>query len=367
MYHTIIALTFKLSRMLHAKHFFQFGITVLFLITASCSNNSDDSGLGDSDLPEDTTTLQVDTNSLATIGCQNVIILNGFAYASCGNGIEIINLSSLERNFINSAADDITGDAELGVFFTQSGTELRMFGLADPMEPNTIASVTTNFAIFSGVSAANGILVVSAGSGGSDTEVYTYTDTTLSLAIDGIPTVDNRTGNPDVHVAATPEGAIAFYSEDIGAVANWGIQIVEFDESGSITNIPSLVTLTAGQFTGAFGRPFGPANFPTESEFLNNVLYTAHFAAEGIHVIDLLADNELSLIPLGYEPINIATDGELLYVIALNRNQVAIVDPATETIAEQITLPLEQANGIAASTTHIAIADRNIGLIVLTR
>ena len=49
------------------------------------------------DSADESTLIAVDGNSLATIGCQNVVIIDSFAYAACGNGIEIVNLNSLER------------------------------------------------------------------------------------------------------------------------------------------------------------------------------------------------------------------------------------------------------------------------------
>lgn len=317
--------------------------------------------------PIDTLTLGIDANSLATAGCQNVVIVNGFAYAACSTGIEIVDLESFERNFIPLPADDITSDASLGLLFTQSGTTLQQFDLVDPMAPNLINTVDTNFSLFSGVSAANGILVVSAGSTASNTEVYAYDASTLNLVISGIPLVDDRTGNPDVHVAATADGALAFYSEDLGAVTNWGIQIIEFDSNGNILDLPDVVVLTPGPFTGSFGVPFGPANFPVESEFLNDRLFVAHFAANGIQVIDRTASDELSLIPLGYEPTNIATDGIELFVVGVELDTVDTLNPITEEIVETIVLPLQQPVGVAASTTHIAVADRVSGLVVSSR
>ena len=315
----------------------------------------------------DATAVLVDGNSLATYGCQNVVILNGFAYAACGTGIEVVDLDSFERNFVSQPADDITGDASLGVLFTQSGTTLRQFDLVNPMAPNPITTVDTNFAIFSGVSAANGILAVSGGSGGANTEIYTYDTISLSLVLPGIAAVDNQIGNPDVHVAASGDGATAFYSQDIGAAANWGLQIVELDSSGNVTAIPEAVVLTPGQFFVNFGLPFSPANIPIEGEFLDGRLYVAHFAAEGIEVIDTSDSNALSLIPLGYEPTNIATDGSQLFVVAVSRDIVDTIDPTTETVVDSISLPLQLPAGVAASETHIAVADRVLGLIVTSR
>ena len=317
--------------------------------------------------PDNNTPLIVDSASLATNGCQNTVILNGFAYAACGDGIELVNLQSLQRNFISQPADDITGDANLGVLFTQSGNTLSQFDLTNPMQPNLVATLPTNFLIFSGISAANGILVVSGGSTNSNTEVYSYDSNSLTQQISNIPLVDDRTGNPDVHVAPTDNGALAFYSQDLGTIANWGIQIIEFDTSGNILAQPEVVVLTPGQYTGRFGPPIGPANFPLESEFLIDRLYVAHFAANGIQVIDRSANDALSLIPLGYEPTNITTDGNQLLVVALERSFVDIISPVTETVTETLELPLQQPTGIAATTTHIAVADRTSGLIIVQR
>ena len=361
------------------------------LALSACSGGSSDSASDNTDAPDvvdssdpapdspapDTTPgtapdtgaapVAVDSASLATSGCQNAVILNGFAYAACGDGIELVDLQSLERSFISQPADDITGDADIGVLFTQSGNTLLQFDLTDPMQPDLIATLDTNFSLFSGVSAANGILAVSAGSTDSNTEIFSYSANTLTRQISGIPVVDNQTGNPDVHVASTANGALAFYSQDLGAVANWGIQIIEFDTSANILEQPDVVVLTPGQFTGTFAPPVGPANFPLESEFLDDKLYVAHFAANGIQVIDRAANDSLSLIPLGYEPVNIATDGNQLFVVAVERSSVDIISPDSETVTETIDLPLQQPTGIAASATHIAVADRTAGLIIVQR
>ena len=73
----------------------------------------DDTDENDDDIPEESSNIDIDRNSLATNGCQNVIIVNNFAYAACGDGIEVVSLESLERNFIDLSADDITADAGL--------------------------------------------------------------------------------------------------------------------------------------------------------------------------------------------------------------------------------------------------------------
>ncbi|NAS31338.1 hypothetical protein GTQ40_10175 [Flavobacteriaceae bacterium R38] len=327
------------------------------------NNSDDDSNDGDNDNDDNN---DGETASLATNGCSNVVIFNNYAYAACGGEIEVVSLTTLERNLLSISADDIAVDTEAGLLFIQSRNTVQVLTLDNPMEPSIAATASTNFSIFSGVAAANGVLVISGGSGNSDTQVFNYTASSISLVTDGIAVVDNVTGNPDVHVTPTPDGITAFYSQDLGNVANWGIQIVSLNTNAQVTDTPPVVVLTPGQFNGSFA-PFGNANFPVESEFLNNQLYVAHFAAQGIEVIDLENNNTLSLISLPYEPTNIGTDGTSLFVVGITNDSVDIIDPSTATVVDSLGDALQQATGVAASETHIAVADRSEGLIIIAR
>ena len=301
-------------------------------------------------------------------GCLNVVIIDGYAYAACDNIMRVASLETGEQNTISVAADDIAADEARGLLFTQAGSTIRMLTvLNDPMAPEVVATTTANFSIFSGLDAANCVLAVSGGAGGSNTTVFNYSSTEINLVTDGIPAVDNQTGAPDVFVAPIEGGARAFYSEDIGAVANWGIQIVDFNGSSEVTNVGDLVVLTPGQFPGPFGSPFGPANFPVESEFLNNRLYVANFAAQGIEVIDLENNNAITQISLPYEPINIGTDGEFLFVVGLTNSEVDIIDPSSATVSGSLGSGLTQPTGVAANSTHVVVADRSMGLILFER
>ena len=350
-----------------------------FSISCSSDNNDDDivisdeqgednNDQGDDDSNDDNGDDQGDNNdngSLATNGCQNVVVVNGFAYAACGEEIEVISLTTLERNLLNISGDDITADGDVGLLFALDRNTINVLSLDNPMNPNLLTTLNTNFSAFSGISAANGVLVISAGAGSANTQIFTYTNNAVILATNGNATIDNVTGNPDVHVTETADGITAFYSQDIGQVANWAIQIADINVNGEIVNIPPFVTLTARQFTGG---PFGPSNFPVESEFLNNRLYVAHFAVQGIEIIDLENNNQLlSPINLPYEPTNIATDGTLLFVVGVTNNTVDVIDPATNTVIDSFQATLTQPTGVAASTTHIAVADRTEGLVIIER
>ena len=308
--------------------------------------------------------------SLAENGCLNVVIANDFAYAACDDSIEVVDLSTFERRLIPIAADDISADVSSGLLFTQSGRNLTMLSLNEPFQPTVVATSTTNFSVFSGVSASSGLLAVSGGAGSSDKQIYSYTSTTLTLQTDGITEIDNTTGNPDVHLAQTPTGVVAYYSQDIGGVANFAIQTASLSNQGQVTNIGSDVVLTPGRFN--FGLDLGPANFPVESEFLNNRLYIAHFAAQGLEVINTTASNGNQLenvIPLPFEPTNVATNGTLLFVVGSTNNTVAVVDPVTQDVIEILVADqtLIRPTGIAASSKYIVVADRENGLVVIER
>ena len=350
-----------------------FSVVFLFLSLLwmqSCSDNDNDDGVVvPIDSPDPTgggDDVNIDRNSLATNGCANVVIFNNHAYAACGQEIEIVSLTSLERNLINFSADDIAIDEDAALLFTQAGSIIRMFNIDDPLNPVEVTTASTNFGLFSGIGVANGILVISAGTGGSNTQVFRYTDTTITLATNGIPAIDGVTGNPDVMIVRNSGGgATAYYSQDLGAVANWGIQPVVLNDQGEVLDIPNVFVLTPRQFGGNFG-PFQPANFPVESEFLENRIYVAHFGVPGLEIIDL-SDNSISQSNFSYEPTNIATDGNNLFVVGVGNPTVDIFNPIESAITSSIQVQLQQATGVAASEAYIAVADRNLGLIIVER
>ena len=301
--------------------------------------------------------------------CRNVVIVGDYAYAACSGEIRIAELATGDITTFSAAANDITADAERQLIFTQSGTTIRMYDVSSPTAPVELDSATANFSIFSGLSAAGCVLAVSGGAGGSNTQVYLYSadNGTLQLTTNGIPVVDGTTGAPDVHVAVTGSSEItAFYSEDIGAVANWAIQPAIFNGGAVLQSTPTRTVLTSGAFGGPFGDPFGPANFPVESEFLDGLLYVAHFAVQGIEIVDVASGNLLTPIDLTYQPTNIGTDGVALFVVGVTNSTVDIIDPDTGTIAASVG-SLNTPTGVDANATHIAVADQILGLIIIPR
>ena len=104
-----------------------------------------------------------------------------------------------------------------------------------------------------------------------------------------------------------------------------------------------------------------------EGEFLNGLLYVAHFASEGVVVINPQTSQIESVIPLPFEPTNIATDGTTLFVVGVTQDQVTSIDPANNNLTTALGTSLQQPIGIAASATHVVVADRQLGLVVIER
>ncbi len=302
--------------------------------------------------------------------CNHVVIINGYAYASCNSQLFIENLETGDASSVNMSIIDVAADEERSLLFTYNGSVIRMYTLDDPMDPEEVDSASANFSVFTGFSAAGCTLAVSGGT--SNTTVYQYSANTLELTLstNSIPAVDNVTGTPNVHVAVTgtnPSEITAFYSQDIGQVANWAIQPAIFNGSAQLQSTPSRTVLTPLQFTGTFSAPFAPTNFGVESEYLDGRLYVAHFAVPGIEVVDVATGDLLNPIDLPYEPINIVTDGTLLFVVGIENNTVDVVDPKTGTIIDSLGSGLQTPTGVAANETHVAVADQGLGLIVIPR
>lgn len=299
--------------------------------------------------------------------CNHVVIINGYAYASCNSQLMIRNLNTGASNSLNMSIIDVAADEERSLLFTYNGNTIRMFSLENPMVPEQEDTASANFSIFTGFSAAGCTLAVSGGT--SNTTVFRYgvDPFELELTASGIPAVDNVTGTPNVHVAHTgPNEVTAFYSQDIGAVANWAIQPAIFNGAAELQSTPQETVLTPLQFTGSFSAPFAPSNFGVESEYLNGRLYVAHFAVPGLEVINVDSGNLLSPINLSFEPINVATDGNLLFVVGPDHSTVDVVDPNSGAVIETLG-SFQTPTGVAATATHIAVADQNLGLIILNR
>ncbi len=299
--------------------------------------------------------------------CNHVVIINGYAYASCNSQLIISNLETGEIATQNMSIIDVAADEVRSLLFTYNGSTIRLFSLDNPMAPQEEDTASASFSIFTGFSAAGCTLAVSGGT--SNTTVYRYSIDPYELVLtsSGIPAVDNVTGTPNVHVALTAPGEItAFYSQDIGAVANWAIQPAIFNGAAELQSTPQRTVLTPLPFTGSFNAPFAPTNFGVESEYLDDRLYVAHFAVPGIEVVDVATGNLLSPINLSFEPINVATDGSLLFVVGPDHSTVDIINPSSGATLDTLG-SLQTPTGVAANATHIAVADQSLGLVIIER
>ncbi len=350
------------------------------LLVWSCTSDLQDEQLIDTTSNKTLVQQQADTNDNEALegenilidlsarsgggNCNNVVIVNGYAYASCGSQITIEELTTGETSTVNVQVIDIAADAQRGLLFTYSGTIVRMYTLEDPMAPLEVASANNVFfGAFTGISAAGCTLAVSGGT--TNTTVFRYSANTLELELteNSIPAVDNVTGTPEVHVAQTgPSEITAFYSQDIGAVANWAIQRAIFNGVAELQSTPERTVLTPRPFVGSGGS----TNFPVESEYLNGLLYVAHFGVPGIEIVVADTGDLLTPISLPYNPVNIGTDGELLFVVGLDNDEVDIIDPSNNTVIESVG-SLQNPTSVDANDTHIVVADQTLGLVVIPR
>ena len=306
-----------------------------------------------------------DDPSPTSNACQNVDILRNFAIGACGDRLKIVELASLQRSEVNISGDDISIDPNLSLGFLLSTNLLTMIDLSTPTSPSIIQQVSVNFSSFSGVSAANGIVVVSGGARGSNARAFSYDRNSLNLITDGIPEVDANTGTPDVTVMGSNGGVFAFFSQDLGAVRNWGIWPVEITSTGVFFARSEPYRLASGSVP-INNSNFTPSNFPVESEFLDGKLYVASYASNGIEVIDLLAETREAPISLGERSTHVATDGESLFVLSSVAGTLRRIDPETR---ENFILMrnLENATGLAVDENHIVIADRTEGILVFEK
>jgi len=316
--------------------------------SSSSSGNSSGGGLSNSSSP-------------SAASCQNVDLFDSIAFGACGNILRVMDLSNGNFTDMNIAANDIAVDEENNTALVLSENTLTLLDIAQPLSPQVLDTATVNFRFFSGVAAANGIAVISGGGASSNVQAFNYLNDDLDLIVSGIPVVDNTTGTPEVSVISTSNGIEAFFSQDLGFVTNWGINHISITPSGSTSQIGSTHTLSSGPVSIS---DFSSSNFPVESEFLDDDLYVANFATNGIEVINLNAGTVGAPISLGYRATHISTDGEDLFVISSVSGNIQRINPTTRQ-ATNLNIQSSNPSSIAANSEFIVIADLNNGIVFI--
>ena len=313
-----------------------------------------------------------DIETLSTFGTNNVAVAGQYAYAAAGaQGVVIVDLSGpkiagvVAPPGVTGTIDDVAIDGDLLFTLDASGTGgLSVFSIANPMQPTLVSGpVTVGVSPFAGVSAANGRVVVSGGTGLLTSRSY-QADGTLEASFSSI---DLGVGQPDVLVAE--DGQTAFVSTDFSGFFDgqtFGITVI--DITGSNLSILDQIGIDGAGFSPGFRKP---ANFPIESAQSGDTLYVA--SGDGVAVFDTSNPNAvktLALIPLNTNPVNIDVVGNMLYVVG--NSPIATftsidVSVLSSPVLQTTFLPAgSDPLGVAATSTSVVIADAELGVLVET-
>ena len=311
-----------------------------------------------------------DIEILSTSGTNNVAVAGQFAYAAAGaQGVVIVDLTGPRLAGVvappgaTGTIDDVSIDGDLLFTLDAAGAgALSVFSIENPMQPTLVSGpVAVGVSPFAGVSAANGRVVVSGGTGLLSSRSY-QANGTLGAAVS---TIDLGVGQPDVLVAE--DGETAFVSTDFSGFFDgqtFGITLVNIEG-------PTLSILDRIGIAGAGFSPgtTAPANFPIESAQSGDTLYVA--SGNGVAVLDTSNPNAvqtLALIPLNTNPVNIDVVGNMLYVVGnspaptLTSIDVSVL---SSPVFQTTFLPSDSNPlGVAATNTSVVIADSNLGVLV---
>ncbi len=307
------------------------------------------------------------------IVANNVVTDEQYAYAALGGeGIAIMDLQT--RNYTvlappspSDSVDDISLDGD--VLFTMDATGsdfLSSINVADPLSP-TLASgpVALTADVFSGVSAANGRVVVSGGTSLLTSRSYSPT----GVLANDVASMDLGIGQPDVLIA--PDGELAYVSTDFfGTFNGQTFGITTLDLTNSPLNIVSRTGLVGAGFSAGFQAP---ANFPIESAISGATLVVAHGGGLSIlNAADGALQNTIPAAALGFSAVNVDIVDQIAFVIGLAPSgssmlaQIDLTNPSTPPAIQTLS-GVTSATGVDANDDFIVIAANANGLQVIER
>ena len=202
---------------------------------------------------------QTETRSVSylPVVANNVVTAGDFAYAAQGvNGLAIVNLNTRVRTLVDARVDDLSFDGTfLFTLNTGSGNQaLSVYSLADPANPVLISGpLSANTGFFSGVSAANGRVVVAGGT--SPLSIRSYNRETGVLSPQST-NLDIALGHPDVLLS--PDGELAYASVDFPGTRDgfsFGLATVSLNDPPQASTRQSVLwTCQLWQFRTLLGR-----------------------------------------------------------------------------------------------------------------
>jgi len=304
------------------------------------------------------------------IEANNVMVSGNYAYAAMGSqGFAVMDLTTRNRTVLSppgasGSVDDLSVDGDLLFVMDSNGTGfLSVYSISDPFNPvlqSGPVAFTTNF--FSGISAANGRVVVSGGTSFLTARSY---DANGNLGTD-VGSIDLGAGQPDVLIS--PNGERAFVSTDFSGTFNGqGFGITFLDVRTSSLNIESRTGLAGAGFTTGFQFP---ANFPIESALSGNSLLVAH--GGGLSILDATTGGLQRAIPLGFPAVSVDAEGDTAFIVGQSGGtnsflaELDLSNTTSQPVVQTLT-GIPQVTGVAANSQFIVIAANNNGLQVIER
>ena len=318
--------------------------------------------------------LAADVRIIEMFGTNNIVIHEEIAFATAGNqGVVVVDLESLEAvgsispQGNNGSFDDVAATTDL--LFAIDGSRpgsLSVFSIEDHLQPTLVSGpIAVDVGPFAGVSAANGRVIVSGGTG--RLSVLNF-DSTGILSED-ISSIDLGVGQPDVLIAK--DGQTAFVSTDFSGRFDgetFGLTLIDVPNSPSPISILDRAGIVGAGFSAGVDRP---ANFPIESAQQGDTLFVA--SGLGISVFDVgdpAVLRPVTTISLDTNPINVDVLNDQLFVVSNSpRPTLTIIDVADlgAPVVEIVELPANgEPLGVSATEEYIAIADANLGVLVLS-
>lgn len=302
----------------------------------------------------------------------NVVANGRLAYVSLAQqGLQIVDsetgraLKTMPPPAGSESIDDLAvADDLLFVLDARPPGHLSVYSLEAPATP-VLRSAPVEVAVgpFSGVSAADGRVIVSGGT--SELTLRTYGPDGRLAA--GVAKADFGRGQPDVLLA--PDGNRAFVSTHFGG-PSFGLTTVHVTRAPLSVIQGGTMDLETIGFTAGGARP---ANFPIETALTGDVLLVAYVRGLAlVDVSDLERPKLLSEVSLDVKPVNVdARDGTAAVVGSSPKPMLALVDvgnPAAPRVIRSIPLPEgSHATGVAITATHVVVAAGAKGALVFPR
>ncbi len=288
----------------------------------------------------------------------NVIIDDSHAFASrATRGFEVIDVATKQR--IAEVApprgsESIDDLAIAGRFLfaldARPPGHLSVFAIDDPSKPRLVSGpVGVDVGPFSGVSAANGRVIVSGGTSLMSLRAYDANGKLSGI----LGSMDFGRGQPDVLLA--PDGTRAFVSTHYWG-PYFGLTTVRVGDS--LAQAGDLALDTYG-FTDGGAKP---ASFPLETALDGDALLIADLRGLTIvSVRDLASPRVLATLDLGVKAVNVDVRDHLAAIVGSSpKPKLVLVDvssPASPRIVRAIELdPNSHPTGVAIGTARIAVA-----------